>query len=63
MPLEMKYFVLKPRAKSKEDVFAIASQKAMFEYARTIQKVDAELAQKIRAWAREEYAIQATIGD
>jgi len=56
--LEMKYFVLKPRAKSKSDVFATASQKAMFAYAMEIQQTDAEFAQKLRAWAREEYALQ-----
>jgi hypothetical protein len=60
--LEMKYFVLKPKAKSKTDAYARASQQAMLAYAKVIQQEtnDFEFAQAIKKWAREEHAIQMT---
>jgi len=49
----MKYFVLKPKG---EDVFAIASRRAMREYARTIQRTDREFSLELRQWADKEWA-------
>jgi predicted molibdopterin-dependent oxidoreductase YjgC len=54
MRLEMKYFVLKPRAKSVDDTFAEASQNALFAYADIIEKNDPEFADEIRSWAHKE---------
>ncbi len=58
MPLEMKYFVLKPEAKSTDDHFATASQDAMEIYADSIQEHDPVLASELRAWARNACDIQ-----
>jgi 1,4-alpha-glucan branching enzyme len=62
LTLEMKYFVLKPKAKSKSDPYSFASQQAMLTYAKIIQSQtnNWDFAQKIKAWAREEHAIQVT---
>lgn len=54
MALEMKYFVLKPKAKSKTDVFAEASQNAMIAYADSIRPHDSQLAEALTKWARQE---------
>lgn len=51
MALEMKYFVLKPRAKGKDDRYAYASHAAMFAYADAIEEVNEELAEDLRRWA------------
>lgn len=65
MALHMKYFVLKPKAKSKTDAYAHASQQAMLTYATVIQKEtnDIEFAQQLKKWAREEHAIQVTFNE
>jgi hypothetical protein len=52
--LRMKYFVLKPESKIKNDVYAQASRKAMRAYASHIFKVDQEFATELRAWADNE---------
>jgi len=54
MTLEMKYFVLKPRAKSKDDRYAMASQQAMLTYADQIVEVDPFLATELREWVSHE---------
>jgi hypothetical protein len=54
MTLEMKYFVLKPKAKSKDDRYAIASQQAMLTYADKIFDDDPFLATELRAWVAHE---------
>jgi hypothetical protein len=58
MALELKYFVLKPKAKGKNDLFASASQEAMFKYADVIEDIDKGLAIELRMWARKEVARQ-----
>jgi hypothetical protein len=58
MPLEMKYFVLKPKAKSKKDIWAEASQNAMFTFADTIREEDPELFRELVAWGRREILAQ-----
>ena len=65
MKLDMKYFVLKPKAKHKEDMYAQASQQAMIAYANHIRKNtnDYEFATEVITWARMEHAIQQTIED
>ena len=61
MALEMKYFVLKPKAKDQQDPFARASQRAMMAYSKAIRKVDRLLADQIEAWAEREQARQAVL--
>lgn len=54
MSLKMRYFVLKPRAKSKTDLYANASQSAMHAYADIIEEVNPKLATDLRKWASHE---------
>ena len=56
MSLEMKYFILKPRAKSKTDKYAEASQAAMYTYADFIEEEDPDLANELRSWVGKEVA-------
>ena len=50
MALEMKYFVLKPKGKTKDDPYAIASREAMRTYALTIQETNPELCHDLLRW-------------
>ena len=59
--LEMRYFVLKPRAKKLDDPYAAASQSAMFTYADNIEDHNNQLAEELRTWAAEECIRQARI--
>jgi len=59
MALEMKYFILKPRAKSKDDQYAIASQEAMLRYADVILSYDPVLSKNLTEWAEKEETRQA----
>jgi len=54
----MKYFVLKPRAKTKNDAYANASQAAMHTYADAIEEHNQALANELRSWAQSETARQ-----
>jgi hypothetical protein len=54
MPLETKYFVIKPRSKTKGDPHAEASRAAMHAYARVIATHDTELCEQLHEWACEE---------
>lgn len=54
MSLVMKYFVLKPRAKKKNDAHAYAAQAAMYAYATAIELQDYDLAADLRTWANKE---------
>ena len=60
MGLEMKYFVLKPRAKARDDVCARASQMAMNTYAAYLRTRGAEslLADDLLAWSNSEHIRQ-----
>ena len=58
MPLEMKYFVLKPRAKDGYDMWARASQDAMSFYSKRIRTTDSLLADQLLFWAEKEKAAQ-----
>ena len=58
MSLELKYFVLKPRAKTHDDPFAKASQKALIVYADQIEETDSTLSLHLRAWAERESYLQ-----
>lgn len=51
MPLEMKYFVLKPQGKNP---YAKASREAMIIYARSIKNIDPELSQSLVKWVNLE---------
>lgn len=62
MSLEMKYFVLKPRAKTENDPSALASQGALYHYADMIEEYDSELAAELRSWAGREVARMGAIG-
>lgn len=59
--LEMKYFVLRPRAKDSDDIYACASQNAMCAYANTIRKRNPGFAQSVEKWANRETAAQARL--
>ena len=59
--LTMKYFVLKPAAKTHDDAYAQASQEAMFAYADSIRDHNPALAEQIRGWASQEAVRQARL--
>ena len=63
MSLEMKYFVLKPKAKTKDDIHAKASQDAMIRYAEIIEPIDPELAEDLALWAGREIVNQERLPD
>jgi len=63
MSLEMKSFVLKPRARTKYDLFAKASHAAMYAYADVIEEVDPELSNFLRNWAADEITRQLQSSD
>ena len=54
MPLEMKYFILKPKSKYKGDPYAHASRQAMDSYAASILRYDPELARSLFEWVDRE---------
>lgn len=51
MPLKMKYFVLNPKG---NDIYAVASRAAMYEYADVIKNIDPELSISLSEWANRE---------
>lgn len=53
--LEMKYFVLKPRSKSFNDLYAHASREAMKAYAEIIRYSNEILANELIKWCDREY--------
>lgn len=55
--LEMKYFVLKPRSKHENDLYAKASQKAMQKYAKVIRDINEDFANEIYEWVSREKEI------
>jgi hypothetical protein len=58
--LIMKYFVLKPRG---NDIYALASRKAMKIYANTIRKENVIFAHDIDVWVKqEEYGVKKENG-
>jgi hypothetical protein len=58
--LIMKYFVLKPRG---NDIYALASRKAMKIYANTIRKENVIFAHDIDVWVKqEEYRVKKENG-
>lgn len=59
--LEMKYFVLKPKSKSRCDVYSEASQAAMITYAETIEDENPTLAKELKLWAKKEANDQMTV--
>jgi hypothetical protein len=63
MKLEMKYFILKPEAKSKGDIFAEASQTAMHCYADIIRREHPHFAREIDSWAATETIRQQRMKD
>jgi hypothetical protein len=58
--LEMKYFVLEPRAKHRHDIFAEASQCAMHAFADALEEHGpvTDLTRELRLWASKEHARQ-----
>lgn len=57
----MKYFVLSPRSKKYDDVFAHASREAMKTYADIIEQAAPDFAQEIRDWRSAEILRQTSI--
>lgn len=60
MSIELKYFVLKPRAKHRDDAYAKASQDAMRTYAISIRTQDSGLSEYLLSWADREEEKQRT---
>ena len=58
MPLEMKYFVVKPKAKDPYDIWARASQDALIAYSERIRTTDPLLADQLLLWATKEKTSQ-----
>lgn len=54
MSLEMKYFVLKPKSKYKNDPWAMASRAAMRTFADMIAQTDPDIAWELKAWVDKE---------
>jgi len=54
MSLEMKYFVIKPKAKDPYDMWARASQDALIAYSERIRTTDFLLADQLLVWATKE---------
>ena len=52
MALYMKYFVLKPESKTKDDAYAFASRQAMRTFADCCK--DSQLAESLKKWAQSE---------
>ncbi len=52
--LKLKYFVLNPRAKTFDDLYAHASREALQAYAEAIEQTDPDLAQTLRIWRNQE---------
>ena len=61
--LEMKYFVLKPKSKDHDDLYAHASREAMRAYAEAIQGENPDLAQELRDWILSELVSLTSIMD
>lgn len=62
MVLEMKYFILKPRSKTRIDPYAEASRWALREFARRIKDYDPELASQLEQWAYDEMMNSGRLG-
>jgi hypothetical protein len=54
MGLKMKYFVLNPHSKVKNDPFAKASRAAMQAYAESIREHDSDLFDDLKCWVVNE---------
>jgi len=52
--LQIKYFVLKPKSKTTDDVYAKASRKAILTYANEIIQIDEKFANDLIKWVAEE---------
>ena len=50
MGLKMKYFVLKPRSKYRDDPWARASRRALEAFAESIEPTDSDCAAALREW-------------
>lgn len=61
MSLEMKYFVLKPRSKYRNDPYANAARRAMWEYAYQIEWFDGQLGRDVRELVQEEAEYARTL--
>ena len=63
MPLQIKYFVLKPKAKDGYDMGARASQDAIIAYSERIRTDDPLFADQLLFWAEKEKATQTAMLD
>ena len=52
--LTMKYFVLKPRSKFKDDPYAKASRESLKAYANTIREENPKLCAELKIWVNNE---------
>ena len=60
--LKMKYFVLNPKAKTPDDIYARASRDAMQTYAEIIHDTNLELFNDLLKWVKEEARLSAMAG-
>jgi hypothetical protein len=56
--LLLKYFVLKPASKMKEDIYAYAARDAMEAYARRVEFANPELAEDLLEWVEKEDSVE-----
>lgn len=63
MALKMKYFVLKPKAKARMDLYARASQRALHAYANIIASLDPKMASELHNWAQRCAREQFTLSE
>ena len=59
--LMMKYFVLKPKSKRKNDLYAKASRKAMQAYAKVIEKDNPVFSKELLEWVSIEEGAAADL--
>lgn len=51
---QLKYFILKPKSKTRNDVYAQASREALLAYARSIQETNPKLHDELWLWVQDE---------
>ena len=61
MGIVSKYFVIKPRSKRPNDVYARAARLAMMAFSKEIGPVDPDLAKSLRLWAVKEQQLESAL--
>ena len=63
MAIELKYFVLKPKSRTRDDPYAAASRLAMWVYAQSIELVNPQLAIDLKDWCNQESEAASQMDD